>query len=85
MTLGRSSIVGLGGSSPTAAFSSCSATVLGCDSRENAEGKSGVGQGVEISGERLAGERLAGEKGAGKSDILSLVSCHVDGEINASR
>lgn len=77
MIFGRSSIVGLAGSSPTAASSSCWATVLGCDSRENAEGKIGVGQGVEISGSRLAGEESAGE-----SDILSLVSCGVDGEVD---
>ncbi len=79
-TFGRSSIVGLIGRFPTAASSSCLATLLGCDSRKNAEGKSGVGQGVEISG-----ERLAGEEGAGKSDIVSGVSCHVDGEVDASR
>ena len=39
-----------------------------------------MGQGVEITG-----ERLAGVEGGGKSDILSLVPCLVDSEIDASR
>lgn len=53
-----------------AASSSCLATVLGCDSRENAEGKSGVGQGVEASG-----GRLGGDEGVGGTSDISLVPC----------
>ena len=61
-----------------AASSSCLATVLGCDSRENARGKAGVGQGVKTSGGRLAGDEGVG----GTSDILR--PCCV-GEVDASQ
>ena len=61
-----------------AASSSCLATVLGCDNRENAGGKTGVGQGVRTSGGRLAGDEGVG----GTSDILR--PCCVD-ELDASQ
>jgi hypothetical protein len=39
-----------------------------------------VGQGVEITG-----EPFAGVEGSGKSDILSLVLCLIDSEIDVLR